>query len=466
MPVDQTLEREWERARLIPTAGIRGEEEQERRAASAMLAVLPAVPAFGDALVKRMKAPKGNIRTYTEVRLKDRAGNLQTPDGAIVIERGRTRWACIVEFKTGRNRLDESQVERYLDAARQSGFDALLTVSNQITSDRESIPYDVDKRKVGSLTLGHLSWWDVLTEAILQHRFRGVSDPDQAFILGELVRYLTDERSGASGFEGMGDAWTDVREAARAGTLRSNDPGAREVAARWEQFIRYLCLTLSQELGVDVRPQYGRGKAARRRVDAAATLLASEGALRGAFRVPDAVGPVTVEANLATGQISAGVEIDAPTDLKRPRARVNWLLRQLKGASDDLRIDIQFVATPGAWSKALSECRDDPDSLLLAEDPRRDPRSFVLTQSRSMGRRTGRGGSALVADARALATDFYRDLVQELRPPRPRAPKLPKEEEPEQPPEQPTTERNARRAQRDGLTELGQLAQIAPPEEG
>ena len=119
MAVEETLEQEWERARLIPTAGIRGAEEQEVRAASALLAVIPAVPEFGHALLKRLKAPKGNMRTYTEVRLKDRDGKLQTPDGAVVVERGKTRWACVVEFKTGRNRLDAKQIERYLDAARR-----------------------------------------------------------------------------------------------------------------------------------------------------------------------------------------------------------------------------------------------------------------------------------------------------------------------------------------------------------
>jgi hypothetical protein len=444
VPVDHALEQEWQQARLIPTAGIRGQEEQEVRAASALLAVIPAVPQFGQAVLKPMKAPKGNLRTYTEVRLKDRAGKLQTPDGAIVVERGKRRWACVVEFKTGRSRLDGAQIERYLDAARQAGFDGLLTISNEITADRGPVPFDVDKRKVGALALHHLSWWDVLTEAILQHQFRGVTDPDQAYILGELVRYLTDERSGASGFQGMGDAWTKVREGARQGTLRQNDPGVREVAARWEQLVKYLCLTLSQELGVMVSPQFGRGQDARRRLDRAADLLASEGILRGSFRVPDAVGPVTVDANVEAGMISASLEMEAPTDVQRPIARINWLLRQIDAeATEDLRIGIQFVATPGIRTRTLAECREEPKCLLLPEDPRRDPRSFVLTQSRSMGRRSGRGGVGFVAETRELTTDFYRDLVQELRPPRPKAPRLPKEEAPEQP--APTSEEAARR---------------------
>jgi len=36
-----------------------------------------------------------------EVQLKDTDGNLSIPDGAIVVARGKTRWSCLVEVKTG-----------------------------------------------------------------------------------------------------------------------------------------------------------------------------------------------------------------------------------------------------------------------------------------------------------------------------------------------------------------------------
>jgi hypothetical protein len=55
----------------------------------------------------------------------------------------------------------------------------------------------------------------VITETIVQHRFRGIDDPDQAWILGELIAYLDHEKSGASGFQDMGDKWVKVRDAER-----------------------------------------------------------------------------------------------------------------------------------------------------------------------------------------------------------------------------------------------------------
>jgi hypothetical protein len=63
----------------------------------------------------------------------------------------------------------------------------VLTISNEITASPRESPVAVDRRKVRSVGLFHLSWWRVITEAIVQHRCRGIDDPDQAWILGELI---------------------------------------------------------------------------------------------------------------------------------------------------------------------------------------------------------------------------------------------------------------------------------------
>lgn len=84
-------EEAWHQARLIPTTGIGGQDEQEQRATSSLLAVMRAVPQFGRALVAHLGAPAGRIDTYTEVRFLDADEKTAIPDGAIVVERGRTR---------------------------------------------------------------------------------------------------------------------------------------------------------------------------------------------------------------------------------------------------------------------------------------------------------------------------------------------------------------------------------------
>src|SRR3954470_13003730 len=80
----------WMPARLIPVAGIKGQEEQEIRAASSLLAVMGAVDEFGKSLMKEVGAAAGGLKTYTEVPLEAADGTVLRPDGAIVVERGRT----------------------------------------------------------------------------------------------------------------------------------------------------------------------------------------------------------------------------------------------------------------------------------------------------------------------------------------------------------------------------------------
>jgi hypothetical protein len=201
----------WHPARLIPTTGIGGEEDQEQRATSSLLAVMRAVPEFGRALLAPLGAPPGRITTYTEVPLPDLAEKKWRPDGVIVVERGKVRWSCLVEVKTGGHPLRVEQVTAYLDLARQHGFDAVLTISNAITSSSAQSPVTVDAKRLKRTPLRHLSWLDVLTQAIIQTQHRAVSDPDQAWILGELVAYLDNARSGAGGFDDMGDKWVAVR---------------------------------------------------------------------------------------------------------------------------------------------------------------------------------------------------------------------------------------------------------------
>jgi hypothetical protein len=469
MPEPQEQEA-WHRARLFSTVGINGAKEQEPRATSALLSVLPAVPSFGRALLKSLDAPTGSISSFTEVRLQDGDGVSHVPDGAIVIEKGSRRWSALVEVKTGRNEVPADQVVRYLDLARRYGFDALFTISNQIVADPEELPYKVKGQKIGKLTVRHLSWWQVLTEAIIQHRFRGVDDPDQAWTLGELIRFLTDERSGASGFLGMGESWVKVRDGARDGTLPSSGPEALAASARWEQLIEYLCLNLSQELGVVVRAKHPRGKKPAERVSEASRSFAENATLCALVAVPGAVGPLELVADLKAKQLTTSVPLDAPGDGKRALTKISWLLRQLHDAPDDLRIEVRFPNRKTGTAALLRDCREDPSALLLASEPACQPRSFVLALTQPIKAKSGTGPGSFVEEVRKQTVDFYRDLVQELKPPPPSTPKLPDAAEPEPEPPRPApaaeaeaTEGQVRREHGFGLQNLaGVLREVSP----
>src|SRR5688572_28990255 len=92
----------WLAARLIPTSGINGAEEQERRATSALLAVMSSVREFGRALTQPLGAPAGPVQCFIEVpfALGDKK---YFPDGLIRVVRGQRQWTALVEVKTGSN---------------------------------------------------------------------------------------------------------------------------------------------------------------------------------------------------------------------------------------------------------------------------------------------------------------------------------------------------------------------------
>lgn len=406
---------EWRHARLLPTYGIRSQDEQEKRATSCLLAVMHGVPEFGHALLKQLGAPKApNIETFAEVRFKNAQGKTVIPDGAIKCERGSKRWTCLVEVKTSGAMLKDEQVESYLDLARDHGFDGVLTISNQITHDASESPVCVDGRKLRRTKLWHMSWWRVLTEAVVQSRYRGVSDPDQAWILRELIHYLSSDMSGAGGFEDMGEHWVAVRNAAHDGTLRQGDAMARHVAERWEQFTQYLCLSLAQDLGHEVVAPRPRKQTTSGRLDEVSKSLATDGALEATVRIPNAVGDVGIRADLRARQTSTNVLVAAPQE-GRPKSRINWMLRQLGEAPPDLRVEVAYPHVRETVAATLLQAREQPESLLLSSDPQREPRSFVLTLTRPMGQKRGRAEGSFVRETRAQTVAFYSELVQNLK---------------------------------------------------
>jgi len=239
-------EESWHEARLIPTSGINGAEEQERRATSALLAVMGAVREFGRGLTKPLGAPGGAVQTFVEVPFEHAEKRL-FPDGLIRVTWGQKTWTGLVEVKTGTNQLAVEQLENYLDIAREQGFDAVVTISNEIPAVPGQHPTKVDKKKLKRVSLHHWSWTQVLAEAVMQKEFRGVADPDQAWILGELIRYLEHPRSGALEFDDMGEAWVSVRDAVAASTLRSTNKGVTETAARFDALLRFASLRLGRQ---------------------------------------------------------------------------------------------------------------------------------------------------------------------------------------------------------------------------
>ena len=427
----------WQPAQLIPTTGIGGATEQERRATSALLAVLGAVSEFGRTVTAQCGAPVGKIETFIEVGFP--LGDKRViPDGIIRVSRGSRRWTALVEVKTGDNTLDKAQVEAYLDVAKEQGFDAVVTISNEIPTAAGQHPVDADKRRLRRVALHHLSWTALLTMAVVERAHRGVKDPDQAWILGELIRYLQNPRSGALPTVDMGPHWVAVRDAARHGTLRASDKGIAEVAQRWDQLLRYAALMLSRDLGTTVELQLSKREREdpKARLDTLVKSLVGKGRLEGDLRIPDTAGPITVFADLRTRQVGAAMAVAAPRE-GRPRTRVTWMLRQLKASPPRLVVEATPARSHASMSESLAQAQAQPD--LLVDSQQRPPVRFTLTLLGVMGQKRSIGKDGFPATILSVLSEFYESTAQRVKPCAPSAPKVKRDPVPDDDDTRPTS---------------------------
>lgn len=412
----------WVPARLFSVSGVGTADEQEKRATSALLATMMGVRPFARAISAHFGAPAGVVETYLEVPFTHGDRKVY-PDGVIRIARGGKVWTALLEVKTGSGQLRTEQVEQYLDVARTKGYDAVVTLSNEIAPGTGEHPVSVDARKLKSVALYHLSWAEVLHEARMVLTHRGVADSMQAWTLAELIRYLEHPRSGATGFDDMGSSWVLVREAVAAGTLRAGDSKVPTVANSWIRLVRQLCLRLTAELGVQVTHvmprQLAGDPAARAR--AAVEQLASEGTMSATLKVPGAAGPLTVVADLRISKVRVSASVRAPQE-GGPQRRITWLLRQLADAPDDTLVDVHYAGVAQDTCERLGDVRESAAALVSERSG--DVTSFEITTVAPLGtKRSGLKG-AFIPSVIGATEAFYSAVLQPVRGWVPPAPKL------------------------------------------
>lgn len=419
---------EWQVARLIPTWGISSDTEAEMRASSATLAVLSIVRDFSSALLTPMGAPsarKATVESFIEVAFKLNDGTLVRPDGLVRVTYNKRVFTALVEVKTGKNRLQADQVNSYWEVARQFGFDAVITVSNEISVSGRHPTEGLKFRSKSKVQVHHLSWAQVLASAVMCKVHRGVDDVEQAWILGELIRYLECEASGALSFSDMGPKWVSVRDGARSGTLRKNLPEVREVALLWDQLLQFAALRLGREIGADVHQTFPRSQSdPKTRSNYLVDSLCDSGRVDGTLKVPNAVGPITVGADLRARQVFASVDVPAPLD-RGSRARATWLLKQLsEEAHPTLMIEewarnarSPIVATLGAVRESR-ELLDDPEGREILRF------RLILRSDAGSARAAGGKTPGFVDSVIDLLDRFYGTVVQGITPWVPKAPRL------------------------------------------
>ncbi len=403
----------WVRSRLFSVAGIGGAGEQENRATSALLWVMAAVRPLGRALTVRAGAPSGPIETYLEVPYRLGESTV-VPDGVIRIGRPGKVWTALVEVKTSSNDLGVEQLTNYVRVARREKFDALLTISNQVTSDPMAHPVTLPAGVAGTVKVVHLSWTDVMHEIRMLIKHQRFDEQLPLWMLDELLRYLEHPKSGAMAFSDMGPNWVDVRDGCVHHTLAAGDRIVRPVVGNWNRLARYVALRLTSHTGRTVKRVVPRKHAADPvlRDEEIARNLADEGRLSLQMRIPETCGPLRVLVDVRTALIEVSTVVTAPVD-GTPKARVTWLLKQLKGTSDDVVVEAQFPGPDGGATKeSLASAREKPARLLgTMEGP---PASFRVSRLSPLGlKRSGPTGSVVSTVVEAVDV-FFDDVVAQI----------------------------------------------------
>ena len=153
--------------------------------------------------------------------------------------------------------------------------------------------------------------------------------------------------------------------------------------------------------------------------------LASTGTLQGAIKIPNTVSSLVVKVDVRASRITCHVDLDAPRE-GRATTRVNWLVRQLKAAPDNVRIEAFVAHGRGAGTaELLRVIRDKPTTLIA--DPAKGLRLFRIAATSPMGAKRDHGRGSLIDSVITAVETFYRDVMQNLKawaaaPPRLREP--------------------------------------------
>lgn len=394
---------EFERARLLPTAGIGGGNEAEMRATSALLAVLSIVRPFSLALLEPFRSSNGKtavVDAFIETVFKAEGEEPELrPDGLLAVTYGnRDPWWGVIEVKTGDSKLDKQQVDNYVKLARRKGFDCVITISNEIEESEGVHPCSTVPSN-STVKLWHLSWTHILTTALSLRFQEEIDDPEQAWILDELIRYLQHKKSGVSEFD--------------------STAGVSEAAKRWDQLLGFTTLKLLSITGraVEERMSREQRKGPSKRTAEFKESLAADGSFTGVLRAESGVD-VTARADIRTSQAVFTFAIPA-SDNGGPVAAVNTLVRSLADAPGNVTVEAIARNKSSGEKASLAQVRSDSRTLLNKDAG--DPNRFVVTQVFPIG--TSKSGKkGLPATFVSAATQFWEETLSTLAakpPPKP-----------------------------------------------
>ncbi|MDZ7821881.1 MAG: hypothetical protein U5N26_08750 [Candidatus Marinimicrobia bacterium] len=315
------------KARLIPVY----KTTDEMSLTSIFLSSLRLINEFKKAIFSELNLTlSGKLYVFTEVNFLET--KVDQPDGLIIIVRSnKIKDAALLEVKNKNNCLNEEQINRYLDIAKNFKIPKLITISNQFVSRPTQTPLNI--KPPSNVKMYHLSWSYILTIAniLLYDNDLNIEDPDQVEIMKEVVSFLEHDVSGVTGFTVMKPGWKNVVDKIRSGSLlNKNDSDVFDTVTSWLQEERDMALILSRKLGSLVKtgiPKYRNDLQAR--ITAEINNLIKSKALTSVLHIQNAASDIYVCAFFERRQIIFEVRLSPPED-KTNRGKIGWIRHQIQ----------------------------------------------------------------------------------------------------------------------------------------
>lgn len=199
---------ENKKARLFPS----GNTDNEIHTTSIFLASLCAVKEYREEIllnigVKKIKTRNVQLHAFTEINSLSKEDR---PDALLVITSGKIspiiEWVAFIEFKVGKEKIDQIQIDRYICFANEIGIKNIITISNQLVTNPFESP--VSSKRKTSFSLYHWSWAYLKVTTSRLIRNHSIEDEDHIYILGEFRRYL-DHHKKIEHFNNMGKQWKE-----------------------------------------------------------------------------------------------------------------------------------------------------------------------------------------------------------------------------------------------------------------
>ena len=417
------LIQQGELARLFPTVA---DTNRENRLTSIFLALLPRIPLLAKDLFATIGlriGTRAKIECWTEVVLANDKSQHTRPDGLILVSSGKTIWSALVEAKVKKASIDNEQVSKYLEVAKATDVNAVITISNQFVSQTDQSPAKVSKHLLKKTDLFHWSWTFIQTRCEILAR-DAIEDSEQAFLISEFLRLLDHKDTGVERFSSMNSGWKElVQTVANAGALKKSDKNVEDCIGCWHQEERDLSLQLSRHVGAKVVTVIGRKLASdtNARLKSGISHLVDTNTLYSAFRVPDSAADIEVCAYLMPRILTYSMKLKAPLDRKSTKARVNWLLRMLPDDDPRLFVRAHWPGRSKPTDKSVADLREDPGAI-QSESPGITPHSFEILLIEHL-RADFYGTRKFIERLEASITQFYDLVAQHLRAWQPPPPK-------------------------------------------